>query len=441
MFARKIEKYLLEWKQTPDKMPLVIKGCRQCGKTYSVTHFARRAYAHVVYLDFFEHPEYKQLFAQSLDVNTLVMNITSVVQGAVFEQGKTCLILDEIQECPKARMSLKFWKLDGRYDVIATGSLLGVNGYRTLDDNTPIPVGYEHIVDMYPLDFEEWLWANEVPKATIDYLNQSVIDVLPVSDAIHQRMNDLLRQYMVVGGMPRAVTAFFETHNLQEVYRVQHAILDEYRTDMTKYANTGDRPRIIECFDSIPLQLSSENKKFTFAQVRRGGRGRDYIASLQWIEDAGIIRRCYNVSIPQLPLLGNAIRDNYKVYMADIGLLMAMLGQGTAAAVLQGELLGYKGAIYENLLADILGKAGRRLYYYRKDSGLELDFLIDIAGQCVPIECKAESGNAKSLKTVMAHPEKYAITRAVKLGHYNIGCVDNITTMPMYMAFFYSSPK
>ena len=204
---------------------------------------------------------------------------------------------------------------------------------------------------------------------------------------------------------------------------------------MIKYAPLEYKSRILECFDSIPAQLSEENKKFVYSHVRKGGRGSDYLGCLKWIEDAGIIRRCYNVDIPELPLDGNKQQDVFKVYMADTGLFISLLEQGTGWSILQGHLFGYKGAIFENVLADIFGKMGRKLYYYHKEGGLELDFLIRYRGACVPVECKAQTGNAKSLRTVMSHPEKYHIYSAVKFGDYNIGQTESTLTLPMYMAF------
>ena len=439
MFRRKIEQVLLDWKKNKDKMPIVIKGCRQCGKTFSVLDFARKNYGNVVYLDFFLNPQYKSIFDDSLEIDNILVNISTLLPNVRIVPGDTCFVFDEIQDCPRARTSLKFFKIDGRFDVICTGSLLGVSGYRSQDPDddrfAPVPVGYEKIVDMYPMDFEEWLWANGIQEAVFRKLEDCLSSLVPVPEVIHRRMTQLLQQYVIVGGMPRAVTTFMETHNIQEVVSVQNAIIEGYKTDMLKYAPQPDKPRIRECFESIPKQLSRENKKFAYAQVRANGRGRDYQGSLQWIEDAGIIRKCYNLEIPELPLDGNAISEQFKVYMADTGLFISMLERETAHDILNGNLFGYKGAIFENLIADIFGKMGRKLYYYRKDSGLEVDFVMRYDGECTLVEVKASSGNVKSTKTILAHPEKYHVSRAIKLGNYNIGTSDQITTLPLYMAF------
>lgn len=440
MFQRKIEKTLEQWKTKANHKPLVIKGCRQCGKTSSVISFAKQNYEHVIYLDFHEHKEYKAFFAGSLDVDTLTLNISFGIKDARFIPGKTCLVLDEIQDCPNARSSLKFFKLDGRYDVICTGSLLGVNGYKTKEEkaeeqNASIPVGFEEIVNMYPMDFEEWLWANEVQPQHIDYLHNCLNQEEPINEAIHQRMRQLLLRYVVVGGMPEVVTTFINTNNMNEVQNIQRGIIETYKADMLKYALQEDKAHIRECFDSIPAQLAKENKKFQYATIRKGARSSEYRGSLQWIEDAGIVQRCYNTSITELPLGGNAIPDVFKVYMTDIGLLISMLDEGTAWDIMQGNLLGYKGAIFENLAADILTKMGRKLYYFQKEGGMELDFLIRYKGECVPVECKARTGNAKSLQTVLKHPEHYHVNHALKLGDYNVGRNGPILTLPFYMAF------
>lgn len=441
MLKRKINDILSNWKSNPNRKPLVIKGCRQCGKTSSVKEFAKNHYKHIIYLDFHENKELRTIFTGSLEVDYLTMLISAAIKDAIFVANETCIIFDEIQECPQARTSLKYFKLDGRYDIICTGSLLGVNGYsskNTDDEMASVPVGFEQIVEMYPMDFEEWLWANDITKPVFDFLNKSYRNETPVPEALHNRMRQLLNEYLIVGGMPEVVKTFMETHNLNQTLTLQRNIVDEYKMDMIKYANSEDRAKIRECFESIPRQLSRDNKKFTYSVVKKGGRSKDYISSLQWIEDAGIVRKCYNLSITGLPLSGNAMPDCFKVYMADTGLFISMLDDGTQFDILQGRLDSYKGAIYENIMADILGKMGRKLYYFQKNDSLEIDFVIRLNGECVPIECKARTGNAKSLKTLLNHPEKYHVTHAVKCGDYNVGRQDNVLTIPFYMAFMLS---
>ncbi len=434
MLKRKIEKRLTEWKNMKDRKPLIIKGCRQCGKTFSVLDFAKKNYKHVVYLNFFENPDYASVFAGSLEVDHIVMMLSALLGGnAVFEAGETVLVLDEIQDCPDARTALKFFRLDGRYDVIGTGSLLGVKGYGK--EPKSIPVGSETVVDMYPMDFEEFLWANGIEEPIIELLKKNLEEETPVPEALHHRMRQLILQYTVVGGMPEVVQEFVDTKQMDKVLGIQRDIIRSYEEDMVKYAEKKDKSRIKECFQSIPKQLSKENKKFQYSVVKKGSTSSKYEGSLQWIEDAGIISRCYNLSITELPLDGNAEKDTFKVYMKDCGLFVSMLEDGTQYDILQGNLYGYKGAIFENLVADIFAKMGRKLYYFRKDSGLEVDFVIRYKKECTLVEVKAATGNAKSTKTILRHPEKYHVHSAVKLGDYNIGRSGQILTLPLYMAF------
>lgn len=435
MLQRKIEQSLMNWKNTPGHKPLIVKGCRQCGKTFSVLDFAKKNYDHVVYLNFFENPQYSSVFSESLEIDHITMLLSALMgRDAVFETGKTVLVLDEIQDCPDARTSLKFFKLDGRYDVIGTGSLLGVQGYGHQEPKS-IPVGYETVLEMTPLDFEEFLWANGIPEQIIALLKKHLMEETPVPEALHRRMRELLLQYTVVGGMPDAVQTFVDTKRMDEVLQIQRDIVRSYEDDMVKYAEKKDKPVIRECFQSIPKQLSKENKKFQYSVVRKGATASKFAGSLQWIEDAGIIARCYNLSITELPLDGNAEPDVFKVYMRDMGLFVAMLEDGTQFDILKGNLFGYKGAIFEGLIADIFSKMGRKLYYFHKDSGLEVDFVIRYKGQCTLVEVKAVSGNTKSAKTILRHPEKYHVNQMIKLGDYNVGRSDQMLTLPLYMAF------
>ena len=435
MLRRKIEKTLSDWKNTPNHKPLILKGCRQCGKTFSVLDFAKKNYEHVVYLNFFVNPQYASVFSGSLEVDNITMLLSALMgKDAIFEAGKTILILDEIQDCPDARTALKFFKLDGRYDVIGTGSLLGVKGYGDKEPKS-IPVGYETVIDMTPLDFEEFLWANGISEQIITLLHTHLQNQTPVPDALHARMRELLLQYTVVGGMPDVVQTFVDSRRMEEVLQLQRDIVRSYEDDMVKYADKKDKAVIKECFQSIPKQLSKENKKFQYSVVKKGATASKFAGSLQWIEDAGIIARCYNLFITELPLDGNADQDTFKVYMRDTGLFVSMLEDGTQFDILQGNLLGYKGAIFEGLIADIFSKMGRKLYYFHKDSGLEVDFIIRYKGACTLVEVKANTGNVKSTKTVLRHPEKYHVTQAIKLGDYNIGLSEQILTLPLYMAF------
>lgn len=439
MLKRKIETYLSDWKESADKKPLVIKGVRQCGKTYIVKKFARDNYENVVYMNFILEPDKKSAFEGNLDVETIILNISALIPDSRFISGKTCIILDEIQECKEARTALKSFQIDGRFDVIATGSLLGVKGYGNRRDKTEgedsVPVGYETIVEMYPLDFEEFLWANGIGTNVIDTVRSCFENETPVPEGVHKAMMELLYRYVIVGGLPEVVNCFLETKNVELIYKKQRTLIAEYEEDMVKYADDSDKPHIRECFESIPRQLAKEYKKFQYSVVKKGGRASQYLGSIQWLEDAGIVERCYNTTITELPLSGNSIPDCFKVYTTDIGILMGMLDYGTQADILRGNLLGYKGAIFESLMADFLCKSGQKLYYFHKDSGLEIDFLVRFNGECVLIEVKAKTGKTKSMSTVLKNKNVYHVNKGIKLGQYNVGREGDVLTIPLYMGF------
>lgn len=288
---------------------------------------------------------------------------------------------------------------------------------------------------MYPLDFEEFLWANGISGQVVSSLKDSLANETPIPQGIHVAMRDLLNRYVAVGGLPAAVNKLVETGNMSKVNDVLQRILMEYKDDMVKYAGDGDKPYIRGCFDSITKQLAKDNKKFQYNLITKNGRADYYVGSLQWLEDAGLIRRCYNTEATGLPMEGKAIESTFKVYITDIGLLITMLGSSTRSDVIQGNLGGFKGAIYENLMAEVLRKKGQNLYYYRKESGMEQDFLIEYKGECVPVEVKAKTAKAKSMSTALKHPDKYHIRHALKFGDYNVGRNGPLLTLPTYMVF------
>lgn len=438
MLKRKIESVLKKWKDSEHKKPLVIKGIRQCGKTYIVQKFAKENYESVVYLNFILEPDKKSAFAGNIDVDTIILNLSALIPDSRFVNGKTCIILDEIQECREARTALKSFQIDGRFDIIATGSLLGVRGYgksekKAESGQDSVPVGYETVIEMHPLDFEEFLWANGINVKVIDTVKSCFKKESVVPEGVHKVMMELLYRYVIVGGLPEVVNMFLETKNIELTYQMQRNLIAGYKEDMVKYADNADKARIRECFESIPKQLAKDNKKFQYSVVRKRGRSSQYISSIQWLEDAGLVKRCYNTQITELPLEGNSIKECFKLYTTDIGILVAMLDYGTQADILKGNLLGYKGAIFENLMADFLCKSGQKLYYFQKDSGLELDFLVRYKGECVAVEVKAKSGKAKSLRTVLKNKDIYHISNAIKLGKYNVGRESEVLTIPLYM--------
>lgn len=433
MLKRKVENQLYKWKLNKEHKPLIVKGLRQSGKTYSVVEFAKKNYKNVIYINFQNNEDYKKIFANNLEIENIKMQISSYFSDAKFEEGKTIIILDEIQECSRARLSLKFFKIDGRYDVIATGSLLGIHGLN--DDTTSIPVGYEEELKMFPLDFEEFLWAKGIKEEIIDEIKNCFYEKKKVGEGIHQKLKELLLQYIIVGGMPEAVQKFVETNNLNDVNEIKANILSSYQDDMVKYIDTKDKTKIKECFKSIPYQLAKENKKFQYKVVKKNGTKKEFIGSIEWLEEFGIIKRCYNLSKMEKPLGAYAEDDKFKVFVADIGLLISMIDERVDAEILSGNLNIYKGAIYENLFADYSIKNGKPLYYFTRESSLEIDFVMNYESEVTLIEVKANTGNAKSLKTVLADKQKYNISSAIKLGDYNVGYANNILTLPLYMGF------
>ena len=431
MLKRKMTDRLLEWKNTKDKECLLVKGARQIGKTFIIEAFAQKHYKHFVEINFEQHPEMKAIFDGSLSVPELIQRITLYLPDAEFVPQETLLFLDEIQSCPQARTSLKFWAIDNQYDVIATGSLLGIN-YKEVSS---YPVGYERQIDMYALDFEEFLWALGVKESLIDGLRGHFTSGEAIDSLINDKVMSYLREYMVVGGMPAVVNKFVETHNFNLVHSEQSKILADYLNDIAKYAETADRPKARSCFLSIPKQLAKENTKFQYSVVEQNGTARKFANSLDWLRDAGIVAYCYNLSALQFPLSAYARDDQFRIYMSDIGLLVSMYGFEMKAALIDDTLEGpAKGGIYENLMADILHKKKYPLYFYKKDdSSVEIEFVLTHGASPLPLEVKSKKGRSQSLNTVLMWK---GIEKGYKFGMSNVGVVDNKITMPLYLAMF-----
>ncbi len=430
MLKRKIEAELLAWKQRQDKTCLVVKGARQVGKTYIIDKFARENYKHYTYINFIENPGYRAIFDGDLNVDNLIKQISIRVTGAELEPYETVLFLDEIQHCPNARTALKFLAQDGRFDVIASGSLLGIN-YKEVPS---FPVGYVEHLEMYSLDFEEFLWANGISESSVADLRSYFECKEKVPAAIHEKMMSLFKEYIIVGGMPKVVQEFVTTHDFAKVLRLQRGIISDYEDDIAKYAKGTEKAKARACFLSIPKQLAKNYKKFQYSVVEKRGTSKKFGGSLMWLYDAGIINFCYNLGLPELPLEGNAREDVFKVYMRDTGLLMAMLEDGSQADIIDGNLGIYKGAIYENIIADILAKGGRKLFYYERDSKLEIDFIIRRNKQAIAIEVKsADNTKAKSMDVLL---QGGLVKHGIKLSAKNIGGTERMDSYPLYMAMF-----
>ena len=430
MLKRKIYDDLIRWKNRADKLCLLVKGARQVGKTFIIEKFARENYKHFTFINFVQNPAYKAVFDGDLDTETLIKQISLRVTGAKLIPGETLLFFDEIQDCTRARAALKFLTQDGRFDVIASGSMLGIN-YK---DVPSYPVGYVDHLEMYSLDFEEFLWANGISPDSIADIREYYDKKKTVPAAMHERMMELFKEYIVVGGMPRAVYEFVNTHNFANVLKIQKGIINDYTDDIAKYAEGAEKAKARACFLSIPKHLAKDYKKFQYSIVERGGTARKFGGSLMWLFDADIINFCYNLSIPELPLEGNAKSDVFKVYMRDTGLLMAMLEDGSQEDIIDGNLGIYKGAIYENIIADIFSKAGKKLYYFEQNGKLEIDFFIRKDKTATAVEVKsADNTKAKSMDAVI---EKYGVKHGIKLSAKNMGGTEDFDSLPLYMAMF-----
>ena len=430
MLKRKILASLLQWKNNTGKMTLLINGARQVGKTYSITQFAREQYPNYIYINFDENPAYKAIFDGDLDMDTLIRQITLRIPGAKFIPDKTLLILDEIQNCPKAQTALKFITRDRRFDCIATGSLLGIR----IKEIPSYPVGHVEHLDMHSLDFEEFLLAQGVQEQSIADIKRHFNQKEKVPTAMHDRMMELFRMYIVIGGMPRVVQEFVDTGDFGSVLKLQRDIISDYASDIAKYAVGSEKVKARACFLSIPKQLAKDYKKFQYSVVEKKGTARKFAGSLDWLYEAGIINFCYNLRIPELPLEGNAMNDTFKVYMRDSGLLTAMLEDGSQADIIDGKLGIYKGAIFENIIADIFTKLGKKLYYFEYRGQIEVDFFIRRNSQAVAVEVKS-AGNTKS-KSMTNIINNYGIQRGIKLSSGNIGISEKVDTLPLYMAMF-----
>ena len=437
MFKRKIMAEFEAWKNSSGrKKALVVKGLRQIGKTYSVREFAKANYENIVYVNFKENESAKKIFDADLNVNRIIIDLSALIPGIHFVEGKTVIIFDEIQECANARSSIKPFCEDGRFDIIATGSLLGIKGYNK-KKSKGVPTGFERIVYMKPMDFEEFLWAKGIGEDVIQYLRDCYKNKTPVSDATHQAMLRYFKEYICVGGLPYIVDQFISTNDMNVVWQEQHDIIEEYKDDFGKHLDENENEeidlallaRINRVFESIPAQLAKENKKFVFSALEKKARTENYLPAIQWLCDFGIITLCHNLNNITDPLEGNKIDNIFKIYMQDSGLFISMLDRDCASKILLGELGCYKGAIFENIIADSFSKQDRKLYYFHKDSGLEIDFVSKVNNDISLIEVKATTGNTKSAKTVLKNSQ-YDVNVCYKLSENNIGIAENIITIP-----------
>ena len=443
MFKRKIMEEILKWENSLKikKRALVIKGLRQVGKTTIVKQYCNEKYDNVIYINFMDNTSLKKIFDHDLVVNDIVRDLSAALPNANFVPNKTVIIFDELQECVNARSAIKPFMLDGRYDIVATGSLIGLRGYNK-KKSKGVPTGFEYTITMYPMDFEEYLYAKGLNEDVLNYVKNCFLKKEKVSDSVNSSFMNYFKEYLCVGGMPDVVDLFLKTNDLNQVYDLQRNILEQYKDDFGKHLdekeeeiiNKIELTRIMDVYNSIPSQLAKENKKYKYSEISKNARAREYYDSIIWLKEFGLINICNNISNFKLPLDAYKVDDEFKIYVADSGLFVAMLEKGTTNNILNGDLKIYKGAIFENIIADAFSKMGKNLYYYSETRGLEIDFVSKFDNELTLIEVKARNGNAKSLKEILKS-DKYDVNKGFKLIDGNISVQDKIVTIPLYMAF------
>ena len=435
MLKRKIDRYLVEWKSSIDKKPLVVKGARQIGKTASIRYFAQGNYAYFIEINFALQPKYKKIFEEGYEVNSILKNLSLLNPSFAFVPGETLIFFDELQECPDCATALKSFKQDGRYDVICSGSLMGLY-YQQIESNS---VGYKTDYEMHSLDFEEFLWAKGYNEALIDDLYQHMVDVQPLSGMEMDVLSAHFRDYMILGGMPEVVNRYVETGQFSGLLQLQRQLLLDYEEDITKYASGFDKAKILAIYRHVSAFLAMDNKRFQVTKVAKGARNREYVGAVEWLANAGIVNVCYCMHTPSLPIKGNYDAKLYKLYFRDTGLLIASLDEEAQEDLRGNRNFGtYKGAIYENIVADMLVKQGYGLYYYRSDSpSIEMDFFVRDAHSLVPVEVKAKDNATASLnQLIRSDSEKYEdVKYGIKVCNKNIGFNGQFYTFPYFLAF------
>lgn len=433
LLKRKIDKYLTDWKNRPDRKPLIIKGARQIGKTRSVEWFAGQNYASVIEINFIEQKKYREIFNDGFEVDAILKNISLLNPELKFIPGNTIFFFDELQACPNCATSLKFFKLDGRFDVICSGSLMGIS-YNEIESNS---VGYKEDYEMHSMDFEEFLWAMGYnDEFTADLLSH-MLDVRPLSELQMDTLMSLFRDYVIIGGMPEVVSTYVRNKNFSGTLDIQRQLLKDYEEDITKYVEGLDKAKVKAVYNHISTFLAKGNKRFQITKIARNARNRDYMGCVEWLADAGVVNVCYCLNQPELPLKGNYDPKMYKIYFKDTGLLIASLDEEAQEDLRANRNLGtYKGAIYENIVGDMLVKQGYRLFYYHSDRpALEMDFFIRDADSLIPVEVKANGGATASLNRLLNDDKYNDVKYGIKLGYRNIGFNGKFYTFPYFLTF------
>lgn len=430
---RKIELYLLEWKNEKNHLPLVIKGARQIGKTYSIVKFAKENYKNFIEINFASNENFKSIFDNGYDVDSIIKNISLLMPNATFEKNNTLIFFDEVQLCSKAMTSLKQFKIDNRFDIICSGSLMGIN-YNEIQLNS---VGHKEDYDMYSMDFEEFLWAKGYDKDQISDLLNHMVNLVPFSELEMKIYKECFNDYLITGGMPAIVLKYIENNNFSGILKMQKQLLNDYEEDITKYAKGLEKGKILNIYRNIPFFLGKENKRYQVAKISKGARNREYIGAFEWLSNAGIINICYCLNEAELPLLGNYDISKYKIYFGDTGLLIASLDEEAQIDLRENKNFNtFKGAIYESIASETLVKEGYKLFYYKDDhSQIEMDFFIRNKNSLIPIEVKAKDGSTPSLNKLIDKEIYQDVKFGIKFGDKNIGFNGKFYTFPYFTMF------
>ena len=433
VLKRKIDDFLIEWKNSKDKLPLIVKGARQIGKTSSIEKFAKENYPFVVEINFALQKEYKTIFDNGFDVDTILHNISVINNQFQFVPGETLIFFDEMQDCINCATSLKSFNLDKRFDVICSGSMMGIN-YKEIESNS---VGNKQDYVMHSMDFEEFLWAKGYRESQIEDLYTSMKELKPLTKTEYEVMSMNFKDYMITGGMPAIVARFVENNNFSGILPLQEQILLDYEEDISKYAEGLDKARILNAYRKVAVFLGNENKKFQITKIADGARNRDYNGIADWLSDAGIVNISYCMEECALPLKGNYNPNNYRLYFADTGLLIASLDDEAQDDLRKNKNFNtYKGAIYENVVGDMLVKEGYQLYFYKNEKGtIEMDFFVRDADSLIPVEVKARDKATPSLNHLIESKQYKDIKYGIKLCDKNIGFNGKFYTFPYFLTF------
>lgn len=433
LLKRKVDSFLMDWKKNPDRKPLIIKGARQIGKTRSIENFAHENYKCVIQINFVEQNKYKSIFDEGFEVDTILKSITLLNPEQNFIPGETLFFFDELQACPNCATSLKFFKLDGRFDVICSGSLMGIN-YKEIESNS---VGYKEDYEMHSMDFEEFLWAKGYSEEFVEDLYKNMLEVKPFTNLQMDILFGLFRDYVTIGGMPEVVSTYIKNGNFSGTFAIQKQLLKDYEEDITKYVEGLDKAKVKSVYNHISTFLAKENKRFQITKIAKNARNRDYIGCVEWLADAGVINICYCLNQVELPLKGNYDPKLYKIYYKDTGLLVASLDEEAQEDLRANKNLGtYKGTIYENIVGDMLVKQGYNLYYYNSDKpAIEMDFFVRDADSLIPVEVKANDNATASLNNLLKEDKYPDVKYGIKFGYKNIGFNGKFYTFPYFLTF------